>query len=61
MDISKSTDDSIPKKASEDEQRAATEGEQKATEEEQDISKPTETGDDSVPEKDGTDLTKSSL
>ena len=57
MDVSKPPegDDSIPKKASlEDEQKATTtEGDEQkvTTQEEQDVSKPTETG-DSIPKKD---------
>ena len=58
---SSETDQLIPKKASEDEHKVATDSELKATEETQDISKPTET-DDSEPKKDETDLAaKSSL
>lgn len=56
-DVTKQTETAqlIPKKASEDQHKAATESEPGTTEETQDISKPTET-DKSVPKKDETDV-----
>lgn len=56
-DVTKQTETAqlIPKKASEDQHKGATESEPGTTEETQDISKPTET-DESVPKKDETDV-----